>query len=97
MRRFDHFLIYFFYSLKYQVLLVGSLTNDSQNDEQQSADSFRIAYVMSMITYLIELELAIQVLSYDLAFLGFFWTVASPIKCSLKCSAGLAYLPHFAK
>ncbi|XVF76656.1 hypothetical protein PTKIN_Ptkin13bG0284100 [Pterospermum kingtungense] len=43
------------------VLLVGSLTNDSQNDEQQNADSFRIAYVVSGVL-LVPLSVALSVL-----------------------------------
>ncbi|XP_022767567.1 probable protein S-acyltransferase 16 isoform X4 [Durio zibethinus] len=43
------------------VLLVGSLTNDSQNDEQQSADSYRIAYVISGLL-LVPLSVALSVL-----------------------------------
>ncbi|XP_022747748.1 probable protein S-acyltransferase 16 isoform X3 [Durio zibethinus] len=43
------------------VLLVGSLTNDSQNDEQQSADSFRTAYVISGLL-LVPLSVALSVL-----------------------------------
>ncbi|XP_022767565.1 probable protein S-acyltransferase 16 isoform X2 [Durio zibethinus] len=45
----------------YKVLLVGSLTNDSQNDEQQSADSYRIAYVISGLL-LVPLSVALSVL-----------------------------------
>ncbi|EOY07479.1 DHHC-type zinc finger family protein isoform 2 [Theobroma cacao] len=43
------------------VLLVGSLTNDSQNDEQQSADSFRTAYVICGLL-LVPLSVALSVL-----------------------------------
>ncbi|GMI79747.1 hypothetical protein like AT3G09320 [Hibiscus trionum] len=43
------------------VLLVGSLTNDSQSDEQQSADSFRIIYVISGLL-LVPLSMALSVL-----------------------------------
>ncbi|KAA3471920.1 putative protein S-acyltransferase 16 isoform X1 [Gossypium australe] len=41
------------------VLLVGSLTNDSQNDKQQSADSFRILYVISGVL-LVPLSMALS-------------------------------------
>ncbi|PPS01893.1 hypothetical protein GOBAR_AA18748 [Gossypium barbadense] len=41
------------------VLLVGSLTNDSQNDKQQSADSFRILYVISGLL-LVPLSMALS-------------------------------------
>ncbi|XP_022743642.1 probable protein S-acyltransferase 16 [Durio zibethinus] len=43
------------------VLLVGSITNDSQKDEQQSADSFRITYVISGLL-LVPLSVALSVL-----------------------------------
>ncbi|XVF55257.1 hypothetical protein PTKIN_Ptkin06aG0022600 [Pterospermum kingtungense] len=43
------------------VLLVGSLTNDSQNDEMQSADSYRTAYVISALL-LVPLSIALSVL-----------------------------------
>ncbi|KAK8705136.1 hypothetical protein V6N13_048744 [Hibiscus sabdariffa] len=43
------------------VLLVGSLTNDSINDKQQTADSFRIAYVISGLL-LVPLSIALSVL-----------------------------------
>ncbi|KAE8704525.1 putative protein S-acyltransferase 16 [Hibiscus syriacus] len=43
------------------VLLVGSLTNDSHNDKQQTADSFRIAYVISGLL-LVPLSIALSVL-----------------------------------
>ncbi|KAK8514804.1 hypothetical protein V6N12_057700 [Hibiscus sabdariffa] len=43
------------------VLLVGSLTNDSQSDEQQSADSFRIIYIISGLL-LVPLSMALSVL-----------------------------------
>ncbi|GLT92570.1 hypothetical protein SLE2022_104010 [Rubroshorea leprosula] len=43
------------------VLLVGSLTNDSQNDEQQTADSFRTVYVISGLL-LVPLTITLSVL-----------------------------------
>ncbi|MBA0581500.1 hypothetical protein Gorai_023677, partial [Gossypium raimondii] len=43
------------------ILLVGSLTNDSQNDKQHSADTFRIAYVISGLL-LVPLSVALSVL-----------------------------------
>ncbi|KAE8725089.1 putative protein S-acyltransferase 16 [Hibiscus syriacus] len=43
------------------VLLVGSLTNDSQRDEEQSADSLRIVYVISGLL-LVPLSMALSVL-----------------------------------
>ncbi|XVE76388.1 hypothetical protein DITRI_Ditri12bG0168600 [Diplodiscus trichospermus] len=43
------------------VLLVGSVTNDSQKDERQSADSFRILYVISGLL-LVPLSVALSVL-----------------------------------
>ncbi|OMO66335.1 Zinc finger, DHHC-type, palmitoyltransferase [Corchorus capsularis] len=43
------------------VLLVGSLTNDSQNDEQQNADSSRTVYVISALL-LVPLSVALSVL-----------------------------------
>ncbi|XVE96898.1 hypothetical protein REPUB_Repub02eG0263500 [Reevesia pubescens] len=56
------FVVYAVIACNYSlVLLVGSLTNDSQNDEQQSADSFRIAYVISGLL-LVPLSMALSVL-----------------------------------
>ncbi|EOY07482.1 DHHC-type zinc finger family protein isoform 5 [Theobroma cacao] len=49
------------HEIKRKVLLVGSLTNDSQNDEQQSADSFRTAYVICGLL-LVPLSVALSVL-----------------------------------
>ncbi|TYH89550.1 hypothetical protein ES332_D01G269900v1 [Gossypium tomentosum] len=43
------------------ILLVGSLTNDSQNDKQRSADTFRVAYVISGLL-LVPLSVALSVL-----------------------------------
>ncbi|MBA0793591.1 hypothetical protein Gohar_017986, partial [Gossypium harknessii] len=43
------------------ILLVGSLTNDSQNDKQHSADTFRVAYVISGLL-LVPLSVALSVL-----------------------------------
>ncbi|PPE00116.1 hypothetical protein GOBAR_DD02906 [Gossypium barbadense] len=43
------------------ILLVGSLTNNSQNDKQHSADTFRIAYVISGLL-LVPLSVALSVL-----------------------------------
>ncbi|GLT79187.1 hypothetical protein SLA2020_506840 [Shorea laevis] len=43
------------------VLLVGSLTNDSQDDEQQTADSFRTVYVISGLL-LVPLTITLSVL-----------------------------------
>lgn len=43
------------------VLLVGSLTNDSQNDGQQSADSYRTVYVISGLL-LVPLTITLSVL-----------------------------------
>ncbi|KAB2060154.1 hypothetical protein ES319_A11G358700v1 [Gossypium barbadense] len=47
------------HEIKRKVLLVGSLTNDSQNDKQQSADSFRILYVISGLL-LVPLSMALS-------------------------------------
>ncbi|KAK8632960.1 hypothetical protein V6N13_013816 [Hibiscus sabdariffa] len=43
------------------VLLVGSLTNDSQSDDQQSSDSFGIIYIISGLL-LVPLSMALSVL-----------------------------------
>ncbi|KAH1123359.1 hypothetical protein J1N35_006519 [Gossypium stocksii] len=43
------------------ILLVGSLTNDSQNDKQHGADTFRVAYVISGLL-LVPLSVALSVL-----------------------------------
>ncbi|KAH9672385.1 putative protein S-acyltransferase 16 [Citrus sinensis] len=51
----------FLYHLNFQVLLVGSLTNDSLEDELQTGGSFRTAYVVSGLL-LVPLSVALSVL-----------------------------------
>lgn len=44
----DSFICNFMISSNFQVLLVGSLTIETEKDEQQSGGSFRTAYVMTI-------------------------------------------------
>lgn len=83
----------------FQVLLLGSLANDSEKDEEQSADSFTTVYVRlhfgNMFWRCIQDCL---LMSFLLIFVSdHFWAIAIYLVCGTECSFRLAYLPHIAK